>query len=716
MAFLVYRKDKFQSRRFFNFQPPWPLIVVSKTNKMVSQILRRLIPFLFVIAFFEHASGQQDSLLTDSLPEVEVRALRIRTKFSESPLSLSVLDSDRIRPGHNLLTMAEFLPAIPGVIIQNDANFAQDLRISIRGFGARAGFGIRGIRILSDGFPETSPDGQGQVDQIDPTNLDRLEVLRGSSAGLYGNAAGGVIQLFTQSPEKTGIEARFATGAFGFRQYRLQGTLNRPGSKWYGAISNVQSKGYREQSNMLSTNAILKYEGHLKRDSTFSFLVLANFTDSPRADDPGGLTLAQVEQNPRMAHPLNVQYQAGESVRHGRVGFRMRKEIRSTQHISAQIWTLWRDFENRLPFRSGGQAAFQRSAGGSALSWEGHSSNTEKWRWTLGTETDFQQDRRTRHDNQDGIRGNLNLAQDEVFSSVGIFGVLQHRLDSKTSISGGSRGDWILARVRDKFTGDGDQSGNRQFQRLSPWGAISRRITTGIHVFANVSTNFEVPTLNELSNNPEGTGGFSESLLPQRTRAWEYGWKGRHKHNLSWELVFFQSKTLDEINPYELPDQPGRTYYRNAGVTMRRGIETALDFQPARKIRIWANYSVSQFRFEDFQAGSTTLDGKLLPGLPANQGQVSVRYSLSKRWMTQAGARFTGSMFADQGNLVRVPPGTWISWRTSWEGKRLSAFAVADNLANSQPYNNIRINAGGNRFFEPGQGRSFSIGLTLKVE
>jgi iron complex outermembrane receptor protein len=681
--------------------------------------MRHAVFYLFILSFFcgtwhQPIYSQENLLRADSLPEIEVRALRIRITPAKSPLSVSVMDESRIRAAQNLLSLSECLPSIPGVVVQNDANYAQDLRISIRGFGARAGFGIRGIRILSDGFPESSPDGQGQVDQIDPTNLDHLEVIRGPSAGLYGNASGGIIHLYTLKPLKSGLALRTVAGSFGFRQYRMQGTIIGKNSSLLSAVSRVSVKGYRALSAMQATSAILKYEGFLRRDSTFSWLLIVNYTDSPVGDDPGGLSAAQVALNPKMANPLNVQYNAGESVQHARIGLSLVKQLNSKQVLSGKVWTIRRDFENRLPFRSGGQATFERIAAGGSLTWEGNALKSNALKWMLGMETDYQSDRRARFDNLDGVRGNLNLRQNELFNSAGLFGQVNYQLSEKNTLAAGLRTDWINAKVTDRFLGDGNQSGQRQFNRLSPWAGITRQLRPWVNIFFNATTNFETPTLIELSNNPAGTGGFSQFLAPQQTRALEIGLKGQAKGNLFWELALFKSKTFDEISPYELPDQPGRTYYQNAGITSRRGLELACDYQPSQKWRIWLNYGRSRFRFEEFNFLGSDLSGKLLPGLPAQQGQVSARYTHKSGWITQTGCRYTGKMFADQLNTVEIPAGIWLSWRIGHEWRRLGVFAAAENLADAQPYNNIRINAAGSRYFEPGQGRSLSFGLTLK--
>ncbi len=665
------------------------------------------------------AAGQSDPVKTDTLPVIEVRATRTATPAERSPLAISVLDAGRIRPAQPLLSLAESLPAVPGVFVLNDANYAQDLRIAVRGFGSRAGFGIRGVKILLDGIPESSPDGQAQVDNIDPASISRIEVLRGPSAGLYGNAAGGVISLQSEHIDSSGIEGRTVAGAFGFRQYRLKGAIRKGNTAFGVFLTRNTLEGFRRHAAMQATMAGLKFHWHNQADSSLRLTFLANYTDSPRADDPGGLTASQDSTDRRMAHPANVQFNAGESLRHGRVGVLAEKKLSPNSRIEARIWSLWRDFENRLPFRAGGQVAFRRWAGGGLVQyayespWK-YAGEKGRIRASTGVEFDRQSDDRRRFDNNNGTRGALNLLQDEIFGSTGIFALCHWQALEWLSISGGARADIVRLAVRDQFSADGDQSGERNFRRVSPWGGAVWRLGSKLNLYANASTNFETPTLIELSNNPQGTGGFAPGLDPQRTLSFETGMRGRSGGRLSWELALFQSRTRGELTPYELPNEVGRIYYQNAGITKRQGIEAAIYYAPASPWLVWGNYAFSGFRFESFRTGVTDYAGKDLPGLPRHLGQASARYSHRSGIMAQLSARYTGRFFADNANAVAIPATAWCAARVAWQrriGKtRAEVFAGADNLTNANIYNNIRINAAAGRYYEPGAGRSFFMG------
>jgi iron complex outermembrane recepter protein len=669
------------------------------------------------------AQSPADTIRVDTLPVAEVRATRSTAKSDQNPLAVSVLDASRIRVAQPLLSLAESLPAVPGVFVMNDANFAQDLRIAVRGFGARAGFGIRGVKILLDGIPESSPDGQGQVDNIDPAMLGRIEVLRGASAGLYGNAAGGVISLSTQDIEKTSIGARTVLGSFGFRQFQLNGAYLAGNTRFSAGVTRVSLDGFREQAAMRATLATAKMIWIPKADSSLRITLLANFTHSPQGDDPGGLTAAQDSLDRRAAHPANVQFDAGESLRQGRIALLAGKQFSARSRLHLRLWSALRDFENRLPFRAGGQVAFQRWAGGGVLQFEQESRqqlspDQPRFRWSAGIEADRQADDRQRFDNENGQRGILSLRQDELFGSWGLFALGHWQAAPRLTLSGGARADAVRLRVRDRFLSDGDQSGAQDFRQLSPWSGFAFRIAPRLNVYGNVSTNFETPTLIELSNNPAGTGGFAEDLKPQRTLSSEIGIRGRGKNRLLWEIAVFQARTRDELTPYELPDQPGRIYFRNAGQALRRGIETALNYAPVPGWECWANYTLSDFRFERFEAGNADFSGKALPGLPQHLGQVSSRFTHRSGMLVQVSGRFTGSFYAENANAVSIPATQVYAARVGWTGsvRRIGAelFLGADNLGNARLFNNVRLNAAGGRYYESGAGRSFFVGLAVQ--
>ena len=308
--------------------------------------------------------------------------------------------------------------------MQNSSNFAQDLRISIRGFGTRAPFGVREVKVLVDGIPETSPDGQTQLDNIDLSGAKRIEVLRGAASSLYGNASGGVIHVLTEDgPQQPFAETRLLTGSYGLWKYQAKtggqlGKLN-----YFLNTSRLDFKGYRHHSRTESVtfNSKLRYD--LDADSDVTLLL--SLVDSPQANDPGGLTRAQVEDNPRQARDRNVDLDAGESVQQGKLGLIYRRELLPGHKAEVYTYSLFRDFANSLPIlpRFGsGIVAFHRFGIGGGVKYIYETSIFGYHnRLTFGLDSQYQIDGRRRFDNESGERGLMRFHQDEEVTSVGPF-------------------------------------------------------------------------------------------------------------------------------------------------------------------------------------------------------------------------------------------------------------------------------------------------------
>ena len=673
-------------------------------------------PLLFLLLLIPlFLSAQTDSTRLDTLRAVTISATRLPTNANTSALSASVLEGAYIRQAQPQLSLQESLAAVPGLFMLNEANFAQDLRISIRGFGARAGFGIRGIKLLLDGIPESAPDGQAQVDNLDMATIQRIEVLRGASGGLYGNASGGVISLSSEPvPEKHFAKARLSGGSYGFRQLHAQGGLAFEKSGFRASITQLDLKGYREHTALRSTLANGQWAW--KPDSSAQLKILLNYVNSPQADDPGALSLAQVTADRRAANPNNIRFQAGEAVQQGRVGLVYEKNWAKQRQLRLRAYSSWRDFENRLPFQNGGQVAFQRwfAGGGGQYDWA-----LRNWRFSTGFDLDRQSDQRQRFDNLDGQRGDLSLDQQETFTGAGAYSLAEWKPAGAWAFSGGLRLDLVRLGVEDHFDADGLQSGHSTYRRASPWAGVTLRLHPRLRAFANISTNFETPTLNELSNNPDNTGGFNTALKPQRTLSLETGLRGQWPVGLAWELAFYRTITRDELSPYELASFPGRTFYRNAGVTLRQGLEMALRWRPVAGLELSWSASIADFKFRKYETPAGNFEGKRLPGLPQHWGMAEARYKHGSGVFALAQVRHTGRYFADDANLVAVDAYSLVNLRLGYarifSKSSLEIFLGADNVFGVEYFNNVRLNAGGGRYFEPGSGMVFFGGVVLSL-
>lgn len=677
--------------------------------KLLIALFAAGVPFAVV------AQQPADSTRRDTLRGITITATRLPAKAQESALSVTVLDSAYLRGAQPQLTLQESLGAVPGVFVLNDANFAQDLRIAIRGFGARAAFGIRGIKLLLDGIPESAPDGQAQVDNLDLATVNRLEVLRGASGGLYGNASGGVLSLRTDPvQEKPFIALRCTGGSYGFRQLHVKGGARSRNSGFWASLTHQGLDGYREHAALRSTLANAKWAW--TPDSTLQLSLLLNYVNSPKADDAGALTSAQVEANRRAANPNSIRYDAGESVQQGRIGVVLEKSWSERQRLRLRGYSVWRDFDSRLPLQSGGQVAFQRWFAGGGAQYEG---GRRRWRWSAGFDLDRQADDRQRYDNLDGRRGVQNLDQREIFTGAGLYALAEWKPATALTLSGGARLDLVQLRVDDFFEADGVQSGESNYRQLSPWAGALLRLNPRLHAYLNGTTNFETPTLNELSNNPSNTGGFNPNLRPQRTVSAEAGFRGRGPMAIAWEIALFYTVVQDELTPYELADFPGRTFYRNAGQTRRQGVEASVSWLPLPGLQVLLSHTYAHFQYRKFATPAGDFAGRQMPGLPRHWGQLDLRYRHRGGVFANGQLRYTGRFYADDANAQAVKPylllNLRVGYRHTFSFGDAEVFAGLDNASGTAYFNNIRVNAGGGRYFEPGARQLVFGGLEISL-
>jgi len=355
-------------------------------------------------ALDDQEGAQITSASPELLEEIVVNATRLQRRLEDVAAAVSVIDAQAIALGRQQLGLDESLSAVPGVFSQDRYNFAQDLRVSIRGFGARSNFGIRGIKILVDGIPESLPDGQGQSDGIDLGLIDQIEILRGPSSALYGNAAGGVISLRTeQVPPVPYVELAVQAGAFGYQKAQLKAAGQSGPIDYLVSLSDFSLDGYRQHSETESASFNTRL-GYATEHGVFRLSVAT--VDQPLANDPGGINLAAAQVNPEQARERNVDFNAGEALEQNRIGLSYSHSFSPRHELHARTYAISRDFANRLPFVNGGAVEVDRSVAGAGVEYR-YTRNPEQQnsvQWIIGIETDRQDDDRRRFDNNAGVR------------------------------------------------------------------------------------------------------------------------------------------------------------------------------------------------------------------------------------------------------------------------------------------------------------------------
>lgn len=657
------------------------------------------------------AIGQESN--SDALDEIVVTATRRESSLRDVARSVSVVGKERIQIATQQLALDEVLAGVPGLYMQNRYNFSGDLRLSLRGFGARSSFGIRGIRIIVDGIPETLPDGQAGVDSIDMGSAQSVEVLRGPASSLYGNASGGVIavtsELGTTDPY---VEGKIAGGEFGFQQYALKAAGQAGSTDYLLNVTRTELDGYREQSRFRGT-ALNGRMGIPLNDSD-SILLALNLTDQPLAQDPGGINAEQAALDPSSARDANLLYDTDETLQQQRVGIVYERD-RSSGTLTLRNHYVWRDFTNKLPFSSGGAVDLQRFFYGLGAHYSLGDALPDNMELAFGVDFDRQDDDRKRFDNLQGVVGGKVFDQNEQVDSSGIYVQGEYRFSDAWALQAGLRYDKLTYDVTDRYLVDGDDSGKLDFDEVSPSLGVNFKTGNGV-LFASYSSSFETPTTTELAN-PDASGGFNPALRPQLANNFEIGYKGS-VDNLFYEVSVFQIDLKDELIPYELAAFPGRDFYSNAGSSDRRGIETAVSWQHDSGFGIDASYTWSDFTFDQFtDDNGNDFSGKQMPGLPRQFGYLGLNYGSDNGFTGVLETVYSGDLYAGNDNIVNVPSYLVSNLRFSIDIERnkwrISPYAGINNLFDESYNGNIRINAFGARYFEPAPGRNIYIGIVV---
>ena len=658
---------------------------------------------LFLFAPFFVFSNLQDSIQIVDLENVVVKSTRINTIQKQVPLSVTLKSFNEDKNFSSQSSFSDFIKNTPGVFTTSSNNFSQDMRISIRGFGARSAFGIRGIKLIVDGIPETTPDGQSQLDNLPLGLISNIEILRGPNANLYGNSSGGVISINTlTNPNDKFYRTSGIFGAYQYQSIQRTRVLDWKNSNLIIHYDKRRSNGYRDQSNYKTSILNLKYINQLDQSNKIVWQI--NYTDSPYAYDPGGLKLSEVEDNRRQARKNNIDYDTYEKVKHLKTGISWNYKKSDNSFFDSYFFYQQRDFYSKLPFNFGGIISIDRNYYGLGTKFT-RNKNLENRNNTfvMGIDHLSQSDDRKRFKNNFGLKGDRTLSQMENFDTTGIYLVSQTNFNSGLLLRYGIRYD---------INSIGIDSNNKvNLDKINPSLGISYSINSSDNIFFSFGTSFETPTLNELSNNPDGSG-FNKDLKSNNAVNYEIGWR-KSLSNIAFEAVAYITNSDNEILPYEIELFPGKNFYRNVGSTLRQGIEisSSVSFQGGL---FNLNYTLSKNRFKDFILDGDDLSENLIPGIPSQMLDLEVLFKLSKKRMLILTNRLIGERYADNLNETLVSSYNIFNVKYSKEIFKKSQFSLGvNNLFNEEFYDNIRINAFGKRYYEPAPKRNFYFGINF---
>jgi iron complex outermembrane recepter protein len=695
-----------------------------------------LLPSLLASAVSAQEPVRADTTVIDTsrvyrLPEINVT--RTAEPLQRVPYAVGVVDRTEIQRGQQTVGLDEALNNLPGVVVANRYNFSLDQRISIRGAGSRSNFGVRGLKILLDGVPQTLPDGQSQLTNIDFADIDKAEVLRGASSSLYGNASGGAVALSTEAAAPGPFAQRIRIhGGSGERDsddfYKWQSWTSARSGKVSGTLSLSQFKadGFRQHSaaEFRQLNAGIDYAAS---GSTLATLRLS-LADNPRAQNPGALTFTEYQLNSDSAAANNIRRGADKDAQQYQLAVRVRHFDAGGNEYEATVFGFLRDLANPLAAppptgvtpTSGTYVAIDRAVGGIRMSTNrrlGRGNQSPKL--AAGVDVQRMRDDRENLVSDAGVpTSTVILDQREQVTEVGPFAQLTWSPSERWLVSGGVRYDWVRFDLADHFLTDGDDSGNRTMSAAS--GNVGLSLAFGEHFvpYFNVSTAFETPTTTELVNQPDGSGGFNPDLGPQRAMNYEIGARGQPVPSLSYSVALFLGRVSDAI--VQGPEVGGRAFFRNAGKTHNDGAEVGVSISPTSGLTLRGSYTYARYRFADYVlADGTVLDGNRLPGVPEHFWRVGFRSSLPAGFFLDADQTITSSILADDANTVWVD--AWgagvTNLRLGWGGEtgavEIAPFIGVNNLWDRRYVGSVTLNGVGGRDYEPAPRRVIYLGTEI---
>lgn len=673
--------------------------------------------------------AQDEATDTVALDTIVVSLTGSPTALARFPFSASLAAGPDLVRTNSGLFIEEALHALPGVRVHNRFNASVGERVSIRGFGARSQFGVRGIRIVVDGISATLPDGQTTLDHLDLGSLARVEVLRGPGAALYGNGAGGVI-ILRSAPPHTGAarhDARLVVGSNGLVSAHATTSGNAGRASYRASVGRSSAHGFRKNVSGRGADPYSSFD----RTTVNAFASLPTFGGSLSARasgvvldalNPGSLPSELFDDGSSEAWSSNVAQGARKSVRQAQAGLRWLGPLAGAE-VTVSIYGVRRELDNPIPT---GVVDLGRSGGGVRIEAgsEWHRSGRGA-RLDFGIETEAQIDERRNFRNQGGEAGTLTLDQEERVGALAAFATLRLSLAGRLDGTFALRANRLRFQVDDHLVEgeDPDDSGVRSMGAVSP--SLGLNLGLGQHrLFAALSHSFETPTTTELANKPSGAGGFNPELEPARGRSVEAGARGALGPDLRYDATLFTTYLSGQLVPFEVPSAPGRRFYRNAGSSRTRGVEVFVDADLHSPLSVRLAYEFLDARYTDFSVDEARLDGNRVPGVAPHLAEATLRADgadAGPGWFAELRVERRGEVPLSDTNDATAPSHTLLEVRigadaVEWGPLRLAPLFAITNLTNRRYASSVVVNAFGGRYFEPGPARGGYVGLSVAWE
>ncbi|MFH4317985.1 TonB-dependent receptor [Acinetobacter baumannii] len=669
------------------------------------------------------------------LPTLHVEATRTDTGYLQTPASVFRIEAPQV-DSSSQVNLTEVVKGIPSLQIRNRENYAQDLQLSMRGFGARSTFGVRGIRLYVDGTPATMPDGQGQTSNIDLSSLDHVEVLTGPFSSLYGNSSGGTILTSTKEGQgKDSIELSYSGGS---HDKSRAGLVLQGGAKGANEPSYIISSsyfdtdGYREHSGAEKVLNNAKLSWNLDDGSKINWVT--NYVKI-HADDPQGLTHDQWNANPKQQVPFLKQFNVRKDIEQTQTGVTWSKPINDKNELYAmaylgnrqvtQYQSIPKSTQDASINHAGGVIDFERNYYGADFRWTGKEllPNTTV---SIGVALDAMDEDRKGFENFNlvngqpsyGVKGNLRRDEDNTLWNIDPYLQASWQFLPTWRLDTGVRYSNVHYKSEDNYLSNGDDSGKTDYDKVLPSVALSWQILPELMAYVSYAKGFETPTFTEMAYRPDGQSGFNFDLTASTSDTYETGLKSQNQLG-DFTLAVFQTKTKDDI--VSAGNSNGRSTFRNADKTLREGVEFAWNKKLWRDLIATASYSYLDATFDaDIPALGNIAQissGNAIPGIAKNQAYASLAWQPSHGLYGGVDVQYMDKVYVNDTNSDAAPSYSVTSANVGYAWVigdwKVNSFARVDNLFDKKYAGSVIVNDGNSRYFEPADGRNWSAGLRV---
>ena len=676
--------------------------------------------------------GLQQTALAEEAPLIldpsVVTGSRSASRSFDLPYSVDSISREQISDGQLGINASEALSRVPGLVVQNRQNYAQDLQISSRGFGARSAFGVRGIKLIADGIPASTPDGQGQAATFNLDTAERIEVLRGPAATLYGSNAGGVIQMFSRNGEgPPRIGAETLVGSDGLNKHHLSAEGAVQGAGFVLDASRMDTDGYRDHSSARRDQTFAKL--NLEPDDDSKLALIYSSLEQNGTQDPLGQTWAGYKADPRSVSSNALAYNTRKSIDHQQVGMNYERYIGDAT-LQVNAYTGRRSVIQYLSIPKGtptnelgggGVVQFDRKFYGGGVRWM-QPIDSVPGELMIITGLDFDQSEDSRHGyknyngNTLGVKGELRRNEIDTARSLDPYIQANWAIDRWT-LQAGVRHSTMELDVNDKFfsNGNGDASGNKTYQKNTPSVSVMYAFTPDLHGYISAGKGFETPTQAELAYAPGDIEGFNFGLKPSESTQYEVGLKAQVNNSTRVNAAVFQITTEDELVVAQ--SNGGRTSYQNAGRTLRRGFELGIESQLSEQWSANLAYTRLQATYDSnfSNSGKTVEKGNYLPGVPQTTLFAELNWKPRDWVSTAVEGMYRSKIYVEDTNQKQAAPAYSVfNWRARFEQKvehwTFHQTLRLDNLLDRQYIGSVIVGDGNDRYYEAAPGRSWYAG------